>query len=277
MPVYNGERFIEMAIESILGQSFADFELIICDNCSVDATRQICERYLTIDKRVRYHRNITNVGAPANYNVAFRLGSGRYFKWAASGDVCGAGLFERCIQALESNPQAVLAFPRTRLFEDVPEQFSEYDDRINIEHESGCDRFCALLDNLRLNNAMNGVIRTSTLSRTKPYGRFSASDVVLLAELALRGKFVQVEGAYFYRRMAPETTAGMRSSRELLTHLAPEMKSPIRYPEWRFWLGMCNAIGRARPGFAATSCAAWSVLRRIVWSRRELWSELWSH
>src|SRR5690242_8068616 len=83
MPVWNGERFISQAIESLLAQTYGDFELLISDNASTDATADICHAYASRDRRIRYLRQQRNLGANANYNAVFGQSSGRYFKWAA--------------------------------------------------------------------------------------------------------------------------------------------------------------------------------------------------
>ena len=64
--LYNGERFLEAAIESFLNQTFKDFELIISDNCSTDRSDEICRRYAAQDSRIRYYRNERNMGAGWN-------------------------------------------------------------------------------------------------------------------------------------------------------------------------------------------------------------------
>ena len=63
LPVYNGEATLEEALESLLAQTYANFEVIICDNASTDATREICERFVARDPRLRYERNSSNIGA----------------------------------------------------------------------------------------------------------------------------------------------------------------------------------------------------------------------
>src|SRR5580698_5675373 len=83
MPVYNGARYLEEALRSILNQTYRDCELLISDNASTDATESICRRYAAEDGRVRYLRNERNLGAAANYNRVIHLASGRYFRHAA--------------------------------------------------------------------------------------------------------------------------------------------------------------------------------------------------
>src|SRR2546425_9420098 len=91
LPVYNGERYLAEALDSLLTQSYEDFELIICDNASTDRTGEIARSYAAKDKRVRYARNDKNLGAGGNFRRGFALASGEYFRWAASDDVCEIG------------------------------------------------------------------------------------------------------------------------------------------------------------------------------------------
>ena len=84
MPVFNGARYVAEAIESILGQSFSAFELVICDNASTDETEAICREFAAADPRVRYYRNFTNIGAHPNYNRTFALAARQVFQMGAA-------------------------------------------------------------------------------------------------------------------------------------------------------------------------------------------------
>src|SRR5690606_20876348 len=108
MPCYNSERWISAAIESLLAQSHGDFELIVCDNASTDGTWDLVQHYATNDARVKPHRNPENLGASANYNRVFELSSAPYFKWASSNDWCAPAMLASCLDALETDPGAVL-------------------------------------------------------------------------------------------------------------------------------------------------------------------------
>ena len=87
MPVYNGELFIREALDSLLAQTFTDFELIISDNCSTDGTEAICREYADKDSRIRYVRQAENRGATANFKFVLDEAVGEYFMWAAADDV----------------------------------------------------------------------------------------------------------------------------------------------------------------------------------------------
>jgi glycosyltransferase involved in cell wall biosynthesis len=86
MPVYNGERFICEAIDSLLAQTFTDFELVISDNASTDSTASICQRYSKQDPRIHYIRQQDNIGVLRNFQFVLNHASGEYFMWAACDD-----------------------------------------------------------------------------------------------------------------------------------------------------------------------------------------------
>ena len=76
VPVYNGEEYLPAALDALLAQDLDDFEVIVCDNASTDATAEIAREYAAHDDRVRYHRNARNLGLSGNFNRAFQLSRG---------------------------------------------------------------------------------------------------------------------------------------------------------------------------------------------------------
>jgi glycosyltransferase involved in cell wall biosynthesis len=87
MPVYNGAKFIREALDSLLAQTFTDFELIISDNASTDETEKICREYAAKDDRIRYVKQVANLGAVANFQFVLYEALGEYFMWAAADDI----------------------------------------------------------------------------------------------------------------------------------------------------------------------------------------------
>ena len=157
MPVYNGEQWLGDAIESILNQSYDDFEFIISDNASTDNTQDVCERYAAADPRIRYIRNDKNLGANPNFNKVFTESRGTYFKWASCNDFLHPDMLNKCVAALENNSDAVLAFPNTKLFIQADGEYQEYDDIFSLTSDQPEKRFQDLIENLGLNNMMNGL------------------------------------------------------------------------------------------------------------------------
>src|SRR5246127_3969247 len=116
--VYNGERYIEETLDSILNQTFTDFELIISDNASTDRTGEIAEAYAKRDDRIRYHRSEKNMGAGWNARRVYELATGKYFKQAAVDDMLEPDFLRQCIEALESDPTYVLAHSKTKVVDE---------------------------------------------------------------------------------------------------------------------------------------------------------------
>src|SRR5258706_4754500 len=108
LPVYNGATLLGRAIESLLAQTYLDFELIIADNCSTNGTVELCRDYVMRDSRIRLHQNQINIGAAKNFNRVFELSSGQFFMWAAHDDLWKSTYIAKCVAALEKFPSVVI-------------------------------------------------------------------------------------------------------------------------------------------------------------------------
>ncbi|RDJ32162.1 MAG: glycosyltransferase family 2 protein [Crenarchaeota archaeon] len=107
LPVYNGEKFIRNAIDSLLAQTYTNFEIIISDNGSNDKTELICKEYVKKDCRVKYKRHKKNMGGIWNFNYVLEEAKSEYFMWAGVDDVWSSKFLEKNIVFLESNKKYV--------------------------------------------------------------------------------------------------------------------------------------------------------------------------
>ena len=107
MPVYNGELFIKRAIESILAQTFTDFELIISDNASTDSTQEICQNFSKKDNRIRIFKQEKNIGVHRNFYFLLSQAKGEYFAWTAVDDYLDKDFMEKNLKVLESHDSIV--------------------------------------------------------------------------------------------------------------------------------------------------------------------------
>ena len=108
MPVYNGGKFIREAIDSLLNQTFCDFELIISDNASTDDTGNICLEYVEKDARVRYVRQKENIGASENFVYVVTRAAGDYFMWAAADDIWSHNWLEVLVKEKNTEDMSVM-------------------------------------------------------------------------------------------------------------------------------------------------------------------------
>ena len=166
LPVYNGEDFLDAAIRSVLAQDYEDFELVISDNASTDSTEQIARRYLAIDSRLRYHRNRDNLGVEENFNLAFRLARGRYFKWAAYDDLMEPKFLRSLLAVLEADADVVLCQSLIRVIDANGREIGIYDSNlIGADSPEPATRFRALFASRHLCTELYGVCRTDALEK----------------------------------------------------------------------------------------------------------------
>jgi glycosyltransferase involved in cell wall biosynthesis len=218
IPVYNGARSLRVTLDALLAQTLPDFEILISDNGSTDETPTICAEYAARDSRIRYTRQPRNLGLPNNWNFVARQARGKYFKWASSNDLLAPEMLAACIGTLESDRDAVLAFGHTTLIGALGERISNYESDFPILDEAPSARFRAA-EAIGMNNAINGVIRRSALLQTGLIRPYPASDYVLMAELALHGKFKLLPQTLFFRRTdAGSITTGLRRIDRLRLH-----------------------------------------------------------
>lgn len=110
LPVYNGERFLRESIDSVLAQTYTNWELLIVDDCSTDNTAAIVHEYVQKDSRVQYYKNEKNLRLPRNLNRGFSLARGDYLTWTSDDNVFWPTALEKMYNALRSNPDAGFAY-----------------------------------------------------------------------------------------------------------------------------------------------------------------------
>jgi len=273
LPVYNGERYLSEALDALLAQTFKDFELIVCDNASSDHTSDIARQYAAQDDRIRYVRHEVNVGAARNYNRAFRLSRGEYFKWAAADDRVAPTTLARCVEVLDRDPSVVVAYPRTTLIDEWGRMIRSYEDGLHLPFPSASVRFRQLLERLGLCNALYGVLRTTALRRTALLGVYPGSDIVLQAELSLYGTFWEVPEPLFFRRMHLGASSAM-SEAERAVFYDPRPGHRVMLREWRHVWELGRAVVRAPLGVREKGRLGVYLLRRVVWLRDRLIGEV---
>ncbi|MBW4459961.1 MAG: glycosyltransferase family 2 protein [Nodosilinea sp. WJT8-NPBG4] len=250
LPLYNGDIFLGQALDSILSQTFVDFELIISDNASTDQTEAICRNYLAKDSRIHYIRNQENLGASGNFNQVFILSSGEYFKWIAHDDLHDPNFLEKCFQVLEQDPSIVLAYSKATTIDPNGK---------TIRKGWGCGaELSSILPHQRFRESLLplkqpiplpifGVIRASVLRSTHLMAGYPDCDCALLAELSLYGRFHEISEPLFSQR-EHELRAGPQLSSDpyqAVVFWDSKKSGHIGLPHWallaRHWAGVRRA------------------------------------
>lgn len=128
LPVYNGERYLASAIESVLNQSYQNIELILVNDCSTDSTEEIIERYASKDQRIVYLKNDVNLKLPASLNRGFSVAKGQYLTWTSDDNLYMPTAIERMAEFLDEHPKAALVYCDM----DVIDENGSVTGRINI-------------------------------------------------------------------------------------------------------------------------------------------------
>lgn len=236
LPVYNGENFLAAAIDSVLNQTFADLELIVCDDASTDRTAQICQDYAAKDRRVRYLRNEKNRGAAPNYNNLVRMARGDYFKWIAHDDVITPDYLAKTVDALDRRPDAVLAHTQVRMIDKDGDELTVYDNALPLTTGgSPSRRFAGVVLDRYAHHAFFGLIRTAALRKTPLHKSYAGGDRALVVFLALLGSFVHVPEPLYWQRHHPDRYFVKVSARERAGWHDRENTMVVASPLWTLY------------------------------------------
>jgi glycosyltransferase involved in cell wall biosynthesis len=235
VPVYNGDNYLEYALETALAQTYSDFEIVISDNASTDGTEEICRRFVERDSRVHYYRSEVNHGVYWNFRRGLELSNGEYFMWLAHDDGLAPEFLERCVDALNAQPDAVLSYTKAIDIDEHGNHLELKEQVLNAESSKPRERF-RHMNRLEHNcEAIFGLMRVSALENVRVFPDLADSDRVMLAELSLYGSYARVSDFLFLHREHPlrATNVYPQSRFERTAILLPEKAAKIVFPHFR--------------------------------------------
>jgi len=295
LAVYNGENFIRAAIDSILAQTFTDFELVISDNASTDRTQEICLEYAAKDSRIRYYRCERNMGAAWNQNRVFELSTGEYFKLAAHDDVIAPEYLDRCVDMLDQNPSVVLCHSWTKAINAQGEVIEDQGDgsfvpqsskllgsvkrlltpllgdgKMHADSPKPRERFRSLACTYNYCHQIFGVMRSSVL-QFPLWGSYSHADGVFLAKLSLSGPFHIIPEYLFFNRVHEQQSMrkylrkdGQQDFSQYAAWWDPNNQGRIMLPRWKIFREYCKAVNGSSIGLYDRLWCYFDILR---WAR----------
>ena len=245
LPVFNGEKYLKEALDSIIAQTYVNFELIISDNASTDQTQAICLEYVENDQRIRYYRNNKNIGAVPNHNHVFNLARGEYFKWVGYDDRMARDFLHKCVEILDDNPDVILCMSKTSLIDDKGESLGDYDEYLDdVDSSKPEARFENFVLKNHSGNFCYGLMRKRIVAKTSLLGSYPASDEVFLAEMALCGKYHAIPERLFYRRYHQEqsTKGALKNFKQRIVWNDTSLQGKIVLARWMRLSGYLKAI-----------------------------------
>lgn len=275
LPVYNGENYLAEALDSLLSQTFSDFELLISDNASTDGTAEICKAYAARDDRIRYVRQDRNIGAPGNYDYVFHATESPYFKWVAHDDLIGERFLETCVAELDANPDAVGAIPaEIRDIDSTGAVIEITTNDMDPDGASTSQRFRHYVMqgyHTPSFSPLFSLYRRTALARSQLYGDYRASDRVLTCEMLLHGRIVSTQGSSLsIRRHAEQFTSNYHQGDDYWAAWSdPDgPKKDFYLRDTPYILALLKAVMRAPLGLGARAGALNTVLA-FAWERRK--------
>lgn len=235
VPVYNEERFLDCALQSLLAQDYPQVEIVLSDNASTDATLAIAHDAAHRDARVRVLRAPVNTGAIINFQRCLDAAHGELFMWAAGHDLWSPNLVTRCVDTLTCHRSAVVAVPDAVWIDSADQPLPQSAGTLDTRGLDPLARaFMLLWANM---HPMYGLMRTQALRSTGPIPNYPGADLILLLRMVLQGDVVPASGAVWSRRITRadedfqgrqkrygSSEFGMRSHR--LNRLMPLVRLP---------------------------------------------------
>jgi glycosyltransferase involved in cell wall biosynthesis len=271
MPVFNGERYLEEALRSLLAQTFEDFELLVSDNASTDRTRAICLDYASRDARIRYWCNASNIGFVRNQNSVVMDARGEYFLLTHHDDVRLPTYLERTIEVLDADLGVTVCYTVTRDIDEHGRFLPRQDPELRLDSDDPRERFREVIRMNHICEADFGLTRLDALRQTGLHGAYADSDRVLLAELLLRGRFHRIPECLFLRRAHAEQSTAMASDRQGRTvWFDPAARGRLVFPHFRQFREYLAVIDRAPVGMSTRMSCYAAMARWLGTNRRRL-------
>ena len=247
VPNYNHARFLRQRLESILNQTYQDFELIILDDCSTDNSRDIIMSYKNNSKVSHIVFNKTNSGSAFNqWNKGIGLSKGKYVWIAESDDFCELNMLEELLRALLHKKNTVLSYSTSMMVgEDGIVSARKHIQNNNYMSGRNFIRKCLIYSNVIRNASSVLFSREAALRASPNYLEFrGAGDYMFWVEIALQGNVSIVNKQLNYCRVHGTNV----TLKTFANGTAPEedmkvfeyIKENMHLSRFRKWLSMAN-------------------------------------
>lgn len=257
LPVLNGEKHLSRAIESLLSQSFKDFELIISDNSSTDSTSTICEDFMKNDDRIRYIKQPHTINIYSNFSFVLRQSKSKYFMWASHDDLWGNDFLKHAMNEFSKNTENIVAVfvpARYTINNAQQEYFIEGQSFKSFLSDSSEERIAHMLKN-NFGNLFYSLFRRDALlindkSALEVLTKYSLSEIPNLIYVAYHGNWRVLEAPLLYKETSIKTFAGAKWEQHggfLHTESFSAYVSNILYSTYYHFLAaidICGALNR---------------------------------
>lgn len=272
LPVYNGQKYLEAAIESHLAQSFGDFELVISDNGSTDATGDICGRYAQLDARVKYLKSPINRGILWNHRRVLEPvdPSTPYFRWAGADDILEPGLLAAMVEVLDTRPEIEAVMPATKNIDEEGTVIRTMERSLNLESPDVFERARQILLANYQHVIAYGLLRAPSLRRMRTGPHYIGWDPVFIWELALRGPVFQLVEPALLRRFHRGSISRVKTVKEMRKWVEPGTSAGMNFPHWAWAYERTRSLLATPMNLGEKLRITMFLMRTTLWQRQQL-------
>lgn len=272
LPVYNGQKYLEAAIESHLAQSFGDFELVISDNGSTDATGEICGRYAQLDARVKYLKSPINRGILWNHRRVLEPvdPSTPYFRWAGADDILEPGLLAAMVEVLDTRPEIEAVMPATKNIDEEGTVIRTMERSLNLESPDVFERARQILLANYQHVIAYGLLRAPSLRRMRTGPHYIGWDPVFIWELALRGQVFQLVEPALLRRFHQGSISRVKTVKEMRKWVEPGTSAGMNFPHWAWAYERTRSLLATPMNLGEKLRITMFLMRTTLWQRQQL-------
>jgi glycosyltransferase involved in cell wall biosynthesis len=263
IPVFNGDNYLAETLDSVLAQTFQNFEVVIADNGSTDSTEKICHDYAATDPRIQYHRSEVNLGVTRNFKRAVGLSSGHYFMFLAHDDKLAPSFLEQCVAVLDAHPDVVLCYPKAIEIDSQGNALYKKEQFLDADSPRPHKRFRQMIRMDHNCETLFGLTRADVLKKTVIHAPLPDGDRIMLAELSLYGKYYRVSDYLFLHREHPVRTLNVYPTRfdRLPLYLEPQQAGKLILPHFAEFFEYLHCIRRAPLRFSDRLACYGEMLR----------------
>ena len=195
VPIYNGEATLPAVLGNLLGQTHRNLEIVVSDNCSTDATAEICAAYCAKDERIVYIRQESNIGAEANFSYLLDHATADYYFWAAADDIRSDNFVEENLRFLVDHPDYVASTCPIRFDNGEFSPMSMGDGELDSSVEQ---RILDVLSHWHTNGRFYSLYRSDVLRRSFVREKYLGSDFSTTFAMAMLGKYHRTDYGFLY-------------------------------------------------------------------------------
>ena len=206
IPTYNRSESLKRSISSVINQTYTNLEIIISDNASTDETQKVCEKFCSLDSRVKYIRQPENFGAGNNFKFVLEQATGEYFMWLGDDDYISKDFILKCGSELINNSELILVSGTSRLFIERHDIYRETRQE-DFGENNKFKRFYKYYKTVSDNSIFYSLIRRENLTKVSIKNNNAlAQDWFMVASLLIQGKHKSLHDIYIYRKCRQDDT-----------------------------------------------------------------------